>query len=106
MITSNVKIPGGWGTLKASNKRFGQRGASLVEYALLVSLIAVISISALKAFGNEISNKYVSLAGNVANAEMCGGSNHLGGCSSGSGDSDGTGKDWNEPPIDQQPVVW
>lgn len=41
-----------------------ERGASLVEYALLASLIAIISIIAVRNFGNKVSDKmdYVGLA--------------------------------------------
>lgn len=34
------------------------RGASLVEYALLVALIAIIAIVAVRALGNKVSVKY------------------------------------------------
>lgn len=42
------------------NARFAQaeRGAALVEYALLVALIAVVSIFALQALGGGISKKF------------------------------------------------
>jgi len=35
-----------------------QRGASLVEYALLVALIAVVCIVAVSLLGNNASNKF------------------------------------------------
>ncbi|MEO6988426.1 MAG: Flp family type IVb pilin [Aquihabitans sp.] len=40
--------------------RFGddERGASLVEYALLVALIAVVCIIAVTALGNSASDKF------------------------------------------------
>jgi pilus assembly protein Flp/PilA len=40
--------------------RFGrsERGASLVEYALLVALIAVVCIAAVTVLGNKTSDKY------------------------------------------------
>lgn len=39
-----------------------QRGASLVEYALLVALIAIIAIVAIRTLGNTISSQFSSLA--------------------------------------------
>lgn len=36
----------------------GERGASLVEYALLLALIAVVCIVALSALGTNLSNNY------------------------------------------------
>ena len=40
--------------------RFGRddRGAALVEYALLVALIAVVCIAAITILGNSTSNKF------------------------------------------------
>jgi pilus assembly protein Flp/PilA len=43
-----------------------QKGASLVEYALLVALIAVVCIVAMRTLGNQVSGKFSSLAGTVA----------------------------------------
>ena len=42
--------------------RFGddERGASLVEYALLVALIAVVCIAAVTVLGNNASSKFQS----------------------------------------------
>ena len=39
-----------------------EQGASLVEYALLVALIAVVCIVAVKAVGNAASQKFSSVA--------------------------------------------
>ena len=43
--------------------RFGrsERGASLVEYALLVALIAVVCIVAITVLGNKVSQKFSSV---------------------------------------------
>ena len=43
-----------------------QKGASLVEYALLVALIAVVCIVAMKTLGNRVSEKFSNLASTVA----------------------------------------
>ena len=39
-----------------------EKGASLVEYALLVALIAVVAIAGVKVLGNNISSQYSGLA--------------------------------------------
>ena len=38
-----------------------ERGASMVEYGLLLALIAVIAIVAVKALGTSVSNKFSSV---------------------------------------------
>ena len=47
--------------------RFGdaERGASLVEYALLVALIAVVCIAAVTVLGNNASNKFSAVGSSV-----------------------------------------
>ncbi len=47
--------------------RFGkdERGASLVEYALLVALIAVVCIVAITFLGNSASSKFSSVGSSV-----------------------------------------
>ena len=49
--------------------RFGDndRGASLVEYALLVALIAVVCIGAVTLLGNNASKKFSSVASSINN---------------------------------------
>lgn len=49
-------------TMKKNNK---EKGASLVEYALLVGLIAVVAIAAIKVLGTSVSQQFSSIAGNV-----------------------------------------
>ncbi len=44
----------------------GQRGASLVEYSLLVALIAVVCVGAVTFFGGELSSS-ISTAGDSLN---------------------------------------
>jgi pilus assembly protein Flp/PilA len=47
--------------------RFGDtdRGASLVEYALLVALIAVVCIVAIRALGTSASGQFNSIASEI-----------------------------------------
>jgi pilus assembly protein Flp/PilA len=49
--------------------RFGdtERGASLVEYALLVALIAVVCILAITTLGSNASDKFDSIADAIEN---------------------------------------
>jgi pilus assembly protein Flp/PilA len=49
--------------------RFGddERGASLVEYALLVALIAVVCIAAVTLLGNNASSKFNSVGNSISN---------------------------------------
>ena len=42
-----------------------ERGASLVEYALLVALIAVVCIAAVTLLGNNASAKFNSVASSI-----------------------------------------
>jgi len=48
--------------------RFGndERGASLVEYALLVALIAVVCIAAVSLIGSNANTKFKSVASSLA----------------------------------------
>ena len=50
--------------------RFGdtERGASLVEYALLVALIAVVCIAAVTFLGKAASNKFSSVGSSINGA--------------------------------------
>lgn len=43
------------------------RGASLVEYALLVALIAVVCIAAVTILGKNASNKFESVGASIGN---------------------------------------
>ncbi len=49
--------------------RFGdsERGASLVEYALLVALIAVVCIAAVTLLGNNASTKFSTVGNSLSN---------------------------------------
>jgi pilus assembly protein Flp/PilA len=43
----------------------GERGASMVEYGLLLALIAVIAIVAVKALGDSVSTKFSSVNSSI-----------------------------------------
>jgi pilus assembly protein Flp/PilA len=43
----------------------GERGASMVEYGLLLALIAVIAIVAVNALGNNVSSKFSSVTSSL-----------------------------------------
>jgi pilus assembly protein Flp/PilA len=43
------------------------RGASLVEYALLVALIAIVCIAAITLLGNNASDKFDATANSISN---------------------------------------
>jgi len=47
--------------------RFGdtERGAALVEYALLLALIAVVAIGALTLLGGNVNKKFTSIANSL-----------------------------------------
>lgn len=45
-----------------------KNGASLVEYALLITLIALVVLGALRAFGRELSSRYSSVNCSVQTA--------------------------------------
>ena len=47
-------------TISESSLR-AERGASLVEYALLVALIAIVCIVAVRTLGNTISNQFTRM---------------------------------------------
>lgn len=42
-----------------------ERGASLVEYALLVSLIALVALAAVALFGIALADEYSEIASNI-----------------------------------------
>lgn len=50
--------------LEKKNKR-SQKGASLVEYALLIALVAVAGIAAMRVLGSSISTQFSTVAGQV-----------------------------------------
>lgn len=42
-----------------------EKGASLVEYALLVALISIVAIVAIRSIGTSVSTKFSSVASSV-----------------------------------------
>ena len=42
-----------------------ERGAGMVEYGLLVGLIAIVALVAVKAFGSGVSSQFSSITSNV-----------------------------------------
>lgn len=46
---------------QVQTEKKSEKGASLVEYALLVALIAVISIVAIRTLGNTVSQQFSSV---------------------------------------------
>lgn len=42
-----------------------ERGATAVEYGIMVALIAVVIIGAVTAFGNNLSTMFADVAGNI-----------------------------------------
>lgn len=42
-----------------------ERGASLVEYALLVALIAIVAVVAVTSFGGALSSEYSEIADSI-----------------------------------------
>jgi pilus assembly protein Flp/PilA len=53
MEASNVK--------PSHNGKSSERGASLVEYALLVALIAIVAIVAVRTLGQTVSQQFTSV---------------------------------------------
>ncbi len=49
------------------NVREEERGASMVEYALLVALIAVVAIAAVRVLGQRVSGQFSSVANAISN---------------------------------------
>jgi pilus assembly protein Flp/PilA len=53
--------------LIAAAKKFtsDESGATMVEYALMVALVAAVCVAAVTALGSAISTKFTSVAGSV-----------------------------------------
>jgi pilus assembly protein Flp/PilA len=62
-----MNIVAAWHYLQARMNR-DEEGASLVEYALLVALIAVVCIAAITLLGNNASTKFSEVGGSIGNA--------------------------------------
>lgn len=52
---------------QVKSEKSAEKGASLVEYALLVALIAVVAIVAIKALGNTVSAQFSRVNSNLVN---------------------------------------
>jgi pilus assembly protein Flp/PilA len=48
--------------MKQSNEKKSEKGASLVEYALLIALIAVVAIAAVRVLGGAVSSQFNTIA--------------------------------------------
>jgi pilus assembly protein Flp/PilA len=48
----------------------GKRGASLVEYALLVALIAVVAIVAIRAVGTQVRGQFFAVENELRNVPL------------------------------------
>jgi len=46
----------------------GERGAAMVEYSLLIALIAVIAISAIAVFGDQVSENFSAIDSELIDA--------------------------------------
>ena len=44
-----------------------QRGASLVEYGMLVGLIAIVALAAVRLFGQGVSTQFSTITSSVSN---------------------------------------
>ena len=42
-----------------------ERGASMVEYGLLLALIAIVAMVAVKAFGSSVSSQFSSISSSI-----------------------------------------
>lgn len=45
-----------------------ERGASMVEYAILISMIALVALIAVATFGNALGDKYEGIADSIQDA--------------------------------------
>lgn len=57
-----------WCWVRLHRPSWGEEGASLVEYAFLIGLIAVVCIAAIAFLGTATSNRYSSISGSFASA--------------------------------------
>jgi len=64
MITTTLDFLGAWLQARFSDD---DRGASLVEYALLVALIAVVCIVAITFLGNSASSQFNNVGSSLNN---------------------------------------
>lgn len=57
-MTESVKVV----EIEKKSVREEERGASMVEYALLVALIAVVAIAAVRILGQRVSSQFSTIA--------------------------------------------
>ncbi len=62
-----MKFAAAWTSLQCRLAR-DERGASLVEYVLLVALIAIVAIAAMNLLGSDTSNKLTSVGNLISSA--------------------------------------
>jgi Flp pilus assembly pilin Flp len=59
-----------WWIVESARRAFcrdrGQRGAALVEYALLVAFIAILCVGVILFLGNSLANKFSSVGSGVS----------------------------------------
>jgi Flp pilus assembly pilin Flp len=60
-----VSIVGLFAWLQIRLSTASERGAGMVEYGLLLGLIAIIALVAVKAFGSGVSSQFSSINSNV-----------------------------------------
>jgi len=60
-VITQYNFLGTW--LKAHTK--SERGAAMVEYALLVALIAIVAIAALRALGGNVSSNFSTISSTI-----------------------------------------
>jgi len=60
-VITQYNFLGTW--LKAHAK--SERGAAMVEYALLVALIAIVAIAALRALGGNVSSNFSTISSTI-----------------------------------------
>ncbi|MFT7473938.1 MAG: Flp pilus assembly pilin Flp [Verrucomicrobiales bacterium] len=59
-ITMNLKLG-----VRNGQELIAERGAAMVEYALLLALIAIVAIGAVAAFGGSVGGEFSDIGSNV-----------------------------------------
>jgi pilus assembly protein Flp/PilA len=66
MGVGTLEIMMSWWVAQVRRVVPSERGASLIEYALLVALIALVCIAAVTLLGDETGSKFVSVSDSVS----------------------------------------
>lgn len=66
----NVELDDASPVVPARRRRLGERGASLIEYALLIALIAVVCVGAITQFGGSNGEGIDRSADSIVNAGL------------------------------------